>query len=82
MLLEAIPLLRKTALAIRDRLGENHPGVLPTTVAAYAVTSLLLGAVFTLLGCLNCGRLVGYFPQTILMRAIGEQIETILLLKI
>lgn len=58
MLIEILPFLRAIASAIQSRLGDSHPGVLPTVLAAYAMTSLLIGVIFILLGALRWGRLV------------------------
>jgi len=72
MLAEALPFLRSIAAAIQKELGPGHPGVLPTTLVAYASASLLLGAVFLALAVLRCGRLTGYFPWTVRKGVIGE----------
>lgn len=71
MLAEVLPFLRGIASAIQQKLGEGHPGILPTTMATYAMTSLLLGVVFLVLAALRCGDLVGYFPQTVMTGVIG-----------
>jgi MFS superfamily sulfate permease-like transporter len=73
MLAEVLPFLRDIASGIQDKLGPSHPGVLPTTMAAYAMTSLLLGVVFAALGMLRCGSLVRYFPETVMTGVIGER---------
>lgn len=72
MLAEVLPFLRNIAIAIQKELGQSHPGILPTTVVAYALTSFLLGAMFTVLAVLKCGRLVGYFPNTVMQGVIGK----------
>ncbi|KAF2653097.1 hypothetical protein K491DRAFT_21363 [Lophiostoma macrostomum CBS 122681] len=71
MFLEVLPFLRAIATSIQDKLGEDHPGVLPTVMATYALTSLLVGVILLGLGMLRCGRLVEYFPATVLSGAIG-----------
>ncbi|KAF2035003.1 hypothetical protein EK21DRAFT_107635 [Setomelanomma holmii] len=71
MLIEVLPFLRNIASVIQKRLGEGHPGILPTVMAAYIMTSFLVGFVFILLGLLRCGKLVAYFPGTVLTGAIG-----------
>lgn len=58
MLIEILPFLRGIASSIQEKLGSDSPSLLPTVLAAYAMTSLLTGAVFTILGALRCGRLV------------------------
>ena len=72
MLAEALPFLRGIASSIQRTLGDDHPGILPTTMVAYAMTSVLLGAVFLLLAALRCGNLAGYFPQTVMTGVIGK----------
>ncbi|KAF7289697.1 Sulfate transporter [Mycena chlorophos] len=71
MLIEILPLLRNVTNDIQTALGPAHPGLLPTVVVAYALTSLLTGTGFILLGSLKIGGLVAYFPQTVLTGAIG-----------
>ena len=66
MLIEILPFLRAIASEIQSKLGHDHPGVLPTTAVAYALTSLLLGAVFLIVGALRCGSLAGFFPSPVL----------------
>ena len=58
MLIEVLPFLRDIASKIQTRLGDEHPGLVPTVFAAYALTSFLVGAVFSILGVFRCGRLV------------------------
>ncbi|KAF8195271.1 sulfate transporter family-domain-containing protein [Mycena galopus ATCC 62051] len=71
MLIEILPFLRGLANDIRVVLGDDHPGLVPTVMAAYALTSFLTGASFFALGILKLGNLVAYFPQTVLTGAIG-----------
>ncbi|KAJ7073609.1 sulfate transporter family-domain-containing protein [Mycena amicta] len=71
MLMEILPFLRGVASDIQGVLGTDHLGLIPTVMAAYALTSLLTGAGFLLLGLLKIGALVAYFPQTVLTGAIG-----------
>lgn len=74
MLAEALPFLRNIATSIQKELGPMHPGVLPTTMVAYVSTSLLMGAVFFALAALRCGRLIGYFPQTVMTGVVGKSV--------
>ncbi|KAJ7737831.1 hypothetical protein DFH07DRAFT_93682 [Mycena maculata] len=71
MLIEILPFLRGVATDIRGVLGDGHPGLIPTVMAAYALTSFLTGAAFIALGLLKIGNFVAYFPQTVLTGAIG-----------
>ncbi|KAJ7036917.1 hypothetical protein C8F04DRAFT_457262 [Mycena alexandri] len=71
MLIEILPFLRGVAIDIRGALGDDHPGLVPTVMAAYALSSILTGVAFLLLGLLKIGSLVAYFPQTVLTGAVG-----------
>jgi MFS superfamily sulfate permease-like transporter len=72
MLFEALPFLRGIAISLQKELGEHHDGVLPTAMVAYAMTSILLGLVFLALAACRCGRMVNYFPQTVMTGVSGE----------
>lgn len=61
MLMEILPFLRGIASDIRSTLGDDHPGLIPTVMAAYALTSFLTGLAFIFLGLLRLGNLVGPF---------------------
>ncbi|KAF9467845.1 hypothetical protein BDZ94DRAFT_1210280 [Collybia nuda] len=54
MFIEALPFLREIASTIRDVLGDNNPALIPTVMAAYAMTSILIGVTFLALGALGC----------------------------
>jgi MFS superfamily sulfate permease-like transporter len=71
MLAEALPFLRKIATTIQNNLGSDHPDVLPTTMAAFALSSVALGVVFILLAALRIGNIVGFFPDTVMTGVIG-----------
>ena len=60
------------AFTILADMGPDNPkGVLATTILAYALSSILTGAVFFSLGYLRLGSLVGFFPRHILVGCIG-----------
>ena len=69
MLIEILPFLRNIASSIQDVLGYENPSLLPTVMAAYAMTSFLIGAVFVALGVLRCGRLVCLYHATLNARS-------------
>ncbi|KAH3938330.1 hypothetical protein HBH53_264440 [Parastagonospora nodorum] len=71
MLAEALPFLRSIATTIQNNLGSGHPDVLPTTLAAFALSSVALGTVFLLLAALRIGSLVSFFPETVMSGVIG-----------
>ncbi|KAI0026232.1 hypothetical protein F4780DRAFT_785414 [Xylariomycetidae sp. FL0641] len=79
MLVELIPLLRQIANDIRGTLddgggqgGDANQALIPTTLAAYALCSLLMGISFLGLGLARCGSVIGYFPYTVLQGTIGS----------
>ncbi|KAK7007950.1 hypothetical protein R3P38DRAFT_3593018 [Favolaschia claudopus] len=71
MLIEILPFLRGIVNDIPAALGDGHPGLIPTIMAVYALTSFLTGGMFLILGILKLGNLVAYFPQTVLTGTIG-----------
>lgn len=58
MLIEVLPFLRNVATDVRQVLGDDSPSLVPTVMAAYALTSLLIGICFVMLGILRAGNLV------------------------
>ncbi|KAI5295216.1 hypothetical protein KEM52_002013 [Ascosphaera acerosa] len=71
MLVEVLPFLRALASDIMGELGRDSPKLVPTVVAAYALTSFLIGACFLGLGMLRLGWTVDYIPTTVLHGTIG-----------
>jgi SulP family sulfate permease len=60
------------AFAIIQEVGENNPqSVIATTILAFSISSIITGLVFFLLGALNLGALIGFFPRQILVGCIG-----------
>lgn len=52
--------------------GRDHPdAVIATTITSYALSSMLTGAVFYLMGKFKFGYLVGFIPRHILIGCIG-----------
>src|SRR5277367_3673697 len=52
--------------------GEDNPNeVISTTITAYALSSILTGAVFFLMGVCRFGYIVGFIPRHILIGCIG-----------
>lgn len=58
MLIEILPFLRGVGSDIRNTLGSDHPGLVPTVMVAYASTSFLTGFLFIALGLLKLGKVV------------------------
>ena len=71
-MIEVVPFMHKMAFTILNRVGEDKPkSVLATTILSYAVSSILTGLVFFLMGACRLGSLIGFFPRHILIGCIG-----------
>ncbi|KAF8623274.1 hypothetical protein AX17_007480 [Amanita inopinata Kibby_2008] len=72
MMIEVVPFFHIMANSIASRIGEDHPReIIATTLTAYALSSILTGLSFFLLGALKLGVIVGFFPRHILVGCIG-----------
>lgn len=61
-----------SAQQIVNSVGSDQPdAVIASTVVAFALSSILTGIAFFLLGALNLGSLIGFFPRHILVGTIG-----------
>ena len=66
------PFYHIIAASITSELGEDNPSeVISTTMAAFALSSILTGLSFFLLGRLRLGVVIGFFPRHILVGCIG-----------
>jgi SulP family sulfate permease len=71
-MIEVVPFFHKMAYMILDEIGTGDPeAVLATVITSYALSSILTGIVFLLLGALRLGDLVSFFPRSILLGCIG-----------
>lgn len=71
-MIEVVPFFHKMAFTILAKVGEEDPkSVLATTILSFAVSSILTGAVFFLMGACRLGSLIGFFPRHILIGCIG-----------
>ncbi|KAG7194900.1 uncharacterized protein KQ657_004008 [Scheffersomyces spartinae] len=71
-MIEVTPFFHTMALSIAaDFNYQNKEGILATTIVAYALSSIVTGLTFFLLGKLKLGVLVGFFPRHILVGCIG-----------
>lgn len=71
-MIEVTPFFHTMAFAIMNEMGsENKEGVIATTIVTYAISSIVTGLIFFLLGKLKLGSLVGFFPRHILVGCIG-----------
>jgi SulP family sulfate permease len=60
------------AFTIMAKVGEDNPkAVIATTITSYAISSILTGLVFFLMGSCGFGYIVGFIPRHILIGCIG-----------
>ncbi|EHY55787.1 hypothetical protein HRR86_009285 [Exophiala dermatitidis] len=71
-MIEVVPFFHKMAFTILHKVGEDNPkSVLATTILSFAVSAVLTGLVFFLMGACGLGSLIGFFPRHILLGCIG-----------
>lgn len=71
-MIEVVPFFHKMAFTILHHVGEEEPkSVLATTILSFAISSILTGMVFFLMGACRVGALIGFFPRHILIGCIG-----------
>lgn len=71
-LIEVVPFFHSMAFTITDLVGEDKPdAVIATTITSYALSSMLTGSVFYLLGKFEFGYIIGFIPRHILIGCIG-----------
>ncbi|KAL1877078.1 hypothetical protein VTK73DRAFT_8886 [Phialemonium thermophilum] len=71
-LIEVVPFFHSMAATITDIVGEDKPeAVIATTITSYALSSMLTGLVFYLMGQFKFGYIVGFIPRHILIGCIG-----------
>ncbi|CAO3628038.1 unnamed protein product [Cunninghamella blakesleeana] len=72
MMIEVVPFLHIIAESIVQSIGPDQADkVISTTVVAFAISSILTGVAFFLLGALKLGSLIEFFPRHILVATIG-----------
>jgi len=60
------------AFTIQNEIGEDNPNaIIATTITAFALSSILTGLVFYLMGNFHFGYIVGFIPRHILTGCIG-----------
>ena len=70
--IEVVPFFHNMAKTITENIGRDKPdSVIATTITSYAVSSVLTGMVFYLMGKFKLGSLVGFIPRHILIGCIG-----------
>lgn len=71
-MIEVVPFFHKMAFMIMATVGEENPQtVIATTITSYAISSILTGIVFFLMGICGFGYIVGFIPRHILIGCIG-----------
>ncbi|KAF7912990.1 uncharacterized protein EAF01_002011 [Botrytis porri] len=71
-MIEVVPFFHKMAFTIMEVVGEDNPeAVIATTITSYAISSVLTGIVFFLMGTCGFGYIVGFIPRHILIGCIG-----------
>ncbi|KAI1263072.1 sulfate transporter family protein [Xylariaceae sp. FL1019] len=71
-LIEVVPFFHSMAATITSVVGEDQPdAVIATTITSFAISSLLTGVVFYLMGKFRLGYIVGFIPRHILIGCIG-----------
>lgn len=71
-MIEVVPFFHKMAFTILNVVGEDKPeAVIATTITAYALSSILTGIVFFLMGTFHFGYIIGFIPRHILVGCIG-----------
>lgn len=70
--IEVVPFFHSMAATITDIVGEDKPdAVIATTITSYALSSMMTGSVFYLMGRFKFGYIVGFIPRHILIGCIG-----------
>ncbi|CAJ2501764.1 Uu.00g046170.m01.CDS01 [Anthostomella pinea] len=71
-LIEVVPFFHSMAMTITSTVGEDNPdAVIATTITSFAISSMLTGVVFYLMGRFRLGYIVGFIPRHILIGCIG-----------
>ncbi|ETS87006.1 hypothetical protein PFICI_00834 [Pestalotiopsis fici W106-1] len=71
-LIEVVPFFHSMAGTITSIVGEENPdAVIATTITSYALSSMLTGLIFWLMGKFRLGYIIGFIPRHILIGCIG-----------
>ncbi|KAK5120955.1 hypothetical protein LTR85_005739 [Meristemomyces frigidus] len=71
-MIEVVPFFHKMTYMIMAQMGTEDPSALRATViTSYAMSSIITGIVFFVLGSARLGTLVNFFPHSILTGCIG-----------
>lgn len=70
--IEVVPFFHSMAAKITIAVGEDKPdAVIATTITSFALSSMLTGVVFYLMGRFRLGYIIGFIPRHILIGCIG-----------
>ncbi|KAH8167252.1 hypothetical protein CIB48_g1025 [Xylaria polymorpha] len=70
--IEVVPFFHSMAATITTVVGEDKPdAVIATTITSFAISSMLTGLVFYLMGRFKLGYIIGFIPRHILIGCIG-----------
>ncbi|SCV06053.1 LANO_0H21066g1_1 [Lachancea nothofagi CBS 11611] len=70
-MIEITPFYHAMAASISTSLSDQQDRAIPTTIVCYALSSVMTGLLFFLLGKMRLGKIVGFFPRHILIGCIG-----------
>lgn len=71
-MIEVVPFFHTMAMTLVQEIGEDKPHtVIATTITAFALSSIVTGFVFFMLGYARLGSIIGFFPRHILVGCIG-----------
>lgn len=68
-MIEIVPFLHSLVFDISSRVTTEK--IIPTVMVAFALSSIITGIVFLLLGLMRSGRLLEFFPRHVLCGCIG-----------
>lgn len=71
MMVENVPFMHTLSVSIIAELGSTNPSVMPTILVTYALSSIVCGLLFFVLGYFKLGSIVYLFPKHIIVGAIG-----------
>jgi sulfate permease, SulP family len=70
--IEVVPFFHSMAATITSIVGEDKPdAVIATTITSFALSSMLTGLVFYMMGRFQLGYIIGFIPRHILIGCIG-----------
>lgn len=70
-MIEVTPFFHQMAISVMHHLEGDDVAILATTMVTFALSSIVTGLCFFLLGRFRLGKLVGFFPRHILVGCVG-----------